>query len=222
MNPGSVERAKLSLGTSSTAIYATVARILADRGRSNQNLLDVGCGTGQLHEFVKPHASKYCGADVVQYEAFPKSLEFIPVDLNATTWPVPADTYDAVVSAETIEHLENPRAFVRELVRIAKPNGLVVVTTPNNLSLLSKLTLLLKNKFNAFQDANYPAHITALVEIDLRRIFTECGLTEISVRYTNQGRLPGMARSWPSWLGFRGRRFSDNIAIAGLKATKGA
>ena len=53
---------------------------------------------------------------------------------------------------ETIEHLENPRAFVRKLVRLAKPGGWVVVTTPNQRSLLSLLTLMTKGKFSHFQD----------------------------------------------------------------------
>ena len=77
---------------------------------------------------------------------------------------------DVVAAVEVVEHLENPRAFCRELARIVKPGGWVVVTTPNQLSLLSLLTLVVKQRFSAFQDVSYPAHITALLETDLRRI----------------------------------------------------
>ena len=73
-----------------------------------------------------------------------------------------------------------------------------MVTTPNQLSLLSKLTLVLKNQFNAFQDSSYPAHLTALLEIDLRRIATECGLADVAIAYSQQGRIPGTARHYPS------------------------
>jgi hypothetical protein len=95
----------------------------------------------------------------------------------------------------------------------------VIVTTPNQLSLLSKLTLVLKNQFNAFQEAPglYPAHITALLEIDLIRIFTECGLTNIKTDFTNQGRLPFTPWHWPTRCGFQGRAFSDNVLCLGLK-----
>jgi hypothetical protein len=51
----------------------------------------------------------------------------------------------------------------------------VVITTPNQESLLSKLTLLLLNEFNAFRAGSYPAHLTALLEVDRRRIAAECG-----------------------------------------------
>jgi len=122
---------------------------------------------------------------------------------------------DIGCSVETIEHLENPRAFVRELVRLVKPNGLVIITTPNQLSLLSKLTLLIKNEFNAFQESTgcYPAHITALLEIDLMRIFQECGLTNIKIDYSNQGRIPFTSMNWHSF--FQGKAFSDNLICSG-------
>jgi hypothetical protein len=85
--------------------------------------------------------------------------------------------------------------------------------------LLSKLTLILKNQFNAFQEAPglYPAHITALLEIDLIRIFTECSLTDIKIDYTNSGRMPFTPWHWPKNLGFSGRAFSDNILCVGKK-----
>jgi hypothetical protein len=125
-----------------------------------------------------------------------------------------------VVAAETIEHLENPRAFVRELTRLARPGGWVVVTTPNQLSLLSKLTLVLKNEFNAFQSGSYPAHLTALLEADLRRIGAECGWAEATVMYTYRGRIPGTAHPWPRWLSRTfPRALSDNVLIIGRRMT---
>src|SRR5205814_8070802 len=50
---------------------------------------------------------------------------------------------DAVVSIEVVEHVEDQFAFVRELARIAKPGAPVIVTTPNVLSLPSRLRTLL-------------------------------------------------------------------------------
>ena len=90
-----------------------------------------------------------------------------------------------------------------------------MVTTPNQLSLLSKLTLLIKNEFNAFQESPgcYPAHITALLEIDLIRIFQECGLTNIKIDYSNQGRIPFTSMNWHK--SFYGRAFSDNLICIG-------
>jgi SAM-dependent methyltransferase len=213
-------RAKLSEGSSSEAIYQMVVRVL-DRESHQRNLkpniiVDVGCGRGNLYSHVKAKCDRYFGVDVFKYEDFPQSLEFKTVNLDSGKVDLPESFADVICSVETIEHLENPRAFVRELVRLVKPNGLIIVTTPNQLSLLSKLTLILKNQFNAFQEAPglYPAHITALLEIDLIRIFTECGLSDIQVAYSNQGRIPFTSRNWHTL--FHGRAFSDNLICTGL------
>ncbi len=138
---------------------------------------------------------RYEGVDVLSYDTFPKHLAFHKIDLDSGRADLPDAYADFVVAVETIEHLENPLAFMRELVRLCRPGGWVVVTTPNQLSLLSKLTLLTKNQFNAFTATNYPAHITALLEIDLKRIADECGLVEVSTVFRLRGRFPGTART---------------------------
>ncbi|MGH7670049.1 MAG: class I SAM-dependent methyltransferase, partial [Gemmatimonadaceae bacterium] len=125
---------------------------------------------------------------------------------------------NVVAAVETIEHLENPWAFVRELARLAAPGGWVVVTTPNQLSVLSKMTLVLKHAFNAFQAPSYPAHRTALLEVDLRRIVAEAGLMDAEVRYTGQGRAPFTGGHYPRAFGrWAPRGCSDNVAIVAHK-----
>ena len=69
-------RARLSLGASTTAIYHMVARALDERYVSGELLLDVGCGGGQLHPFVRERFARYVGIDVVRYEDFPAEAEF--------------------------------------------------------------------------------------------------------------------------------------------------
>lgn len=161
-------RARQSLGSSGDPIYQMVATTVAQRHVAGGVLVDLGCGQGKLWSFVSDRFDRYVGVDAVRYPDLPPHTEFIALDLNTTKVPLPQDFADVVCAVEIIEHLENPRAFVRELVRLTKPGGLVIVTTPNQLSLLSKLTLIWKNQFNAFQQAPglYPAHITALLEID--------------------------------------------------------
>jgi 2-polyprenyl-3-methyl-5-hydroxy-6-metoxy-1,4-benzoquinol methylase len=211
-------RARQSQGTSDTPIYQMVVRALQQRDQGGGVLVDVGCGTGQLWRHVGEHYTRYVGVDAACYEDLPAEVEFHRVDLNADDIPLPDECADVVVSVETIEHLENPRAFMREMVRLAKPGGWIVVTTPNQLSLLSLLTLTLKQRFSAFQDVHYPAHLTALLEIDLRRIAGECGLRNVQIKYSLQGRLvltpwhyPGaMARLFP-------RALSDNLLLIGMK-----
>jgi 2-polyprenyl-3-methyl-5-hydroxy-6-metoxy-1,4-benzoquinol methylase len=208
-------RARQSLGSSGTAIYRTVAALLGERSAGG-TLADVGCGGGNLWRELGPSFSRCVGVDAVRYDGLPDDVDFIRADLDRLPLPLADGAADVVAAVEVIEHLENPRAFCRELARIARPGGWIVVTTPNQLSLLSLLTLLLKQRFSAFQDASYPAHITALLEADLRRIAAECGLEAIEVRYTGQGRVPGTSAHYPAAVSAGCPRWlSDNVVLIG-------
>jgi 2-polyprenyl-3-methyl-5-hydroxy-6-metoxy-1,4-benzoquinol methylase len=211
-------RARLSAGTSTTAVYEMVRRVLALVHRPGGTLVDVGCGAGRLWPAVQSLFDSYVGCDVVKYESYPEAYDFVKVDLDTVRVPLPGGMADVAAAVETIEHLENPRALARELTRLARPGGWVLVTTPNNLSLLGKLTLVLKNQFNAFQDGCYPAHITALVETDLRRIAGECGLTDVRTAFSCRGRVPGTTWHYPRWASrVLPRALSDNVVVLGRK-----
>lgn len=205
--------ARLSLGASHHAIYRLVASALATRNIAGRRFVDIGCGSGALRRFVRDRFEEYVGVDGVRYDDLPDEVEFHQLDLDSEA-PLSLSVAgaDVVVAVETIEHLENPRALVRQLIRLAKPGGWIVLTTPNQRSALSLLTLCVKGQFSAFQDAEYPAHITALLESDLRRIGAELGLTDAAIEYTRHGRVPGTPWHYPQILTSRmPRAMSDNL-----------
>ena len=96
----------------------------------------MGCGSGIFHRHARDLCESYVGADVIRHEGFPGGVAFRPVDLDAGRVDLPGQSADVVVCVETIEHLENPRALFLELARLTRPGGLVVVTTPNQVSWL--------------------------------------------------------------------------------------
>ena len=215
---GLERRARQSLGSSSDAIYVMVAAGLDARAVAGGRLVDVGCGGGALWRVLGHRFSSYRGIDAVRYDEFPPDAELGLTDLDRGNWPIGENDADVVVAVETIEHLENPWAFVRGLVRIARPGAWVVVTTPNQLSLLSLTTLIVKRRFSAFQDGNYPAHRTALLESDLRRVASDCGLQDVDVAYSHHGRVPLTRWHHPRFLAhWFPRALSDNLMLIGRK-----
>ena len=213
----------MSAGASAAVIHDAVLAALNERGVRARCLLDVGCGTGRLRARVRSICDRYIGADAVRHDGFPADAEFVLANLDSGRVALPDGACDVVACVETIEHVENPRALMRELVRLTAPDGWLVVTTPNQLSVLSKLVLLTKNEFVHFQERPglYPAHISALLEVDLLRMCQENGLRDLAVRYSGRGRVPFTARDWPSPLranfGAKGRAFSDNVVVLARK-----
>lgn len=210
-------RARQSQGISHEPIYRMAAQALAARGCRGV-LVDLGCGTGNLKAFA-PEFTRYIGVDAVRYEGFPAGAEFIQGDLDLLPVRLSDGTGDAVAAVETIEHLENPRALMREMARLAKPGGWVAVTTPNCLSLHSLLTLAVKKQFSDFQDASYPAHITPLLESDLLRMAGECGLTEAAILYSLHGRVSLTPWHYPRALSrLFPRALSNNVLLIARRA----
>lgn len=212
------ERAALSKGSSSDAIYRLVERAAGDRHYAS--VIDVGCGSAAISRRLRDRFDHYTGCDVVAYDGFPTEnwAAFSKIDLEHQPYAIDDASADLVLCIEVIEHVENPRALMRELVRIAKPGARIIVTTPNQLSLTSKLCLVVRDEFLAFQESAglYPAHITALVERDLRHIAAECQLENIAIHYSNSGRAPFTPRHWPKAL--KGRWFSDNVLLTAIKS----
>jgi 2-polyprenyl-3-methyl-5-hydroxy-6-metoxy-1,4-benzoquinol methylase len=210
------DRASRSLGRAHDRIHRTAARLLEARGAGG-TLLDAGCGSGDLWRLVSERFTSCTGVDAVRYPGLPGDVRFVPADLDRAL-PLEDASVDTAAAIEVIEHLENPRAFVRELVRVTRPGGWIVVTTPNQLSALSLLSLATKGAFGAFQDGDYPAHRTALLEIDLRRIAAECGLQQVAIEYTRWGRVPLTPWHYPAAIAaLAPRRLSDNVAIVGRR-----
>jgi SAM-dependent methyltransferase len=211
-------RALLSRGSSSWAIYQMVMRAMRKRNIMGGTIIDVGCGGAHFFPFIQNVFTRVIGIDVARYDGVPPEVEFHQADLGNPCTSLPDAIGDVVASLETIEHLENPRALFRELCRLARPGGWIIITTPNQLSFLSLATLICKRQFNHFQETSYPAHLTALLEIDLTRMALECGLLDVAVEYSLQGRIIGTAwhypgvvsRLWP-------RMCSDNVLLIGRK-----
>jgi 2-polyprenyl-3-methyl-5-hydroxy-6-metoxy-1,4-benzoquinol methylase len=210
-------RARQSLGASGDVIYASAASALRRRGVHGR-IIDVGCGAGRLRTFLGDVIESYAGVDAIEYEGLGSGVAFMRADLNRDPIPVPDHSADVAISIETIEHLENPRAFVRELVRIVKPGGWIVVSTPNQRSILSLAALLVKGHFSAFGTRNYPAHQTALLDTDLSRIAGDNGLCDVSIEFTHVGRIPLSSAHYPRLLSrLFPRAMSDNVLLIARK-----
>ena len=159
-------------GISNQAIYDNFVELIEELNIQG-DCLDFGAGIGNLTQLLQSRDcfNSITAADIMQRPVgIDNSIKWISWDLNESL-DIPSQQFDIIVSAEVIEHLENPRAIVREWFRLLRPNGIIIFSTPNNESWRSLIALLIQGHFVFFGDTCYPAHITALLRKDIRRIF---------------------------------------------------
>jgi len=116
---------------------------------SGMKVADVGTGRGHFSHRLGSMMSE-AGLDPADHifacDLIPDSFEYDGIQCHKTEadgrLPFDDGTFDAVISVEVIEHVEDQFAFIRELVRIAKPGGLVIITTPNTHHMGSRLRSL--------------------------------------------------------------------------------
>lgn len=95
-------------------------------------------GNGSLFFWKKEKISKVVCADVTQkmQKICNANLKKYPIDFTTkyfSSYPLPFENnqFETILSFETIEHLPSPHIFIKELYRILKPEGYLVLTTPN-------------------------------------------------------------------------------------------
>lgn len=102
----------------------------------SKDVLDIACGTGYGLAFLKTAARSVTGVDV-DPEAAREALsecdtQKVRVLLgDGTNLPFTDESFDVVTSFETLEHLHARTAFLSELKRILKPQGKLILSTPN-------------------------------------------------------------------------------------------
>jgi 2-polyprenyl-3-methyl-5-hydroxy-6-metoxy-1,4-benzoquinol methylase len=203
-------------GSSEDSIYQSVLEKIREYNLLNNkiSLLDIGCGKGSFLKQVNEKAlnKSLTGTDLYDYSSeLGFNVSWIKQDLNKE----PSQTfakYDLITAIEVIEHLENPRKFVRDFTRLLSDDGHILITTPNLDSYTSLISFALRGYHSAFGPKSYPAHITAVSSRDLLLIIKEQENLEIIEQYfIPNGRIPGTSFKWNTLFPFlSGKRFSDN------------
>jgi len=158
--------------------------------------LDVGAGDGTLTRRLLAAGHDVCALDRVIDEKLAATGRARAADLNQPL-PFPDESFDIAVCLEVIEHLENPWFLVRELHRVVRPGGAVVISTPNLDSIFVRGYFLMTGRLYNFLDAAYEdiGHITPVYLWNLRRMIERLFALE-AVTY-NFDMLPKLGTTLP-------------------------
>jgi SAM-dependent methyltransferase len=161
---------------------------------ADAKILDAPCGAGELSIDLAREGWEVSGGDIVD-ELGDEARHvlggrFRVADLNGAL-PWPDATFDLIVSIEGIEHLENAFSFVRELHRVCRPGGMLVLTTPNILSLRSRVRFVGSGFYGRDprplnESARHPLHHVGLRGFhDWRYVLQTSGFRLIAVEHTH-------------------------------------
>lgn len=103
---------------------------------SGKTILDMPAGNGWVSEELAKHGAHITPADINE-----EKPEYAQVDMEKPL-PFNDQQFDAIVCAEGIEHILNPAELFKELARVVKPGGIIIITTPNVQSFFSRYQLL--------------------------------------------------------------------------------
>lgn len=108
-----------------------VAYRFAEARLGTGRLLDLGCGTGYGSAELAAHPARVIGMDRVApaAEARRSTACFVRGELGGL--PFASASFDLVVSFQVIEHLLDPSDYLREIRRVLRPSGTLLLTTPN-------------------------------------------------------------------------------------------
>jgi SAM-dependent methyltransferase len=149
-------------------------------------VLDIATGTGA---FAKRLADRFPGWNLeindFEDQALVTGINKRKVDLNSSFGnSFDGDGYDLVVAIEIIEHLENPWHFLRELRKLLRHGGALVLSTPNVDSTLDRLIYVIDGHAHYFGARGYTnsgGHITQVPDWLFRRIAGSSGYTRVEL-----------------------------------------
>ena len=115
-------------------------------------VLDIGCGKGQLLEKIHPMITYGVGLDRDIIDLKVANLKFIRFKMSGSI-PFPDNSFDIATLMAFVEHLEDSQALLREVNRVVKKGGLVILTTPHRkgkwlLELLAKIRLVSRKEID--------------------------------------------------------------------------
>lgn len=147
--------------------------IEASLGGQPGHLLDVGCATGSFLNLARDRGWQVSGVELSDW-AVQSAIKMYSLNVIQGSLPdarLNSATYDAVTLWDCIEHLANPEAVLREVRRLLKPEGLLMLSTG---ALPHKDPSLISKWYYP------PWHLYYFSEETMHKLLRKCGFEVVS------------------------------------------
>ncbi len=153
----------------------------------NKHILDIGCGLGTYIKRFLDYSPHVYGLDVDEERLKIGAMNLTNLALGKSeTLPFKDNTFDITFMNEVLEHVEDDVETVKEVLRVTRPGGHVVIYVPNRLYLFETHGFYLGKRYifkllpfiNWFPDIirnKFVPHARAYLWRDLRKLFRGTG-----------------------------------------------
>lgn len=151
------------------------------KNKRNLKILDIGCNDGSISKLMQDLGNKIYGIDIVPIlvkEARSKGIEAKVGDAEDGL-PFSKNSFDIVYAGEVIEHIYDTEFFLREIRRVLKDDGVLIITTPNIASLPNRIRLFFglypKGVAEALSRDGLGGHIRVFTKAVLKKLLESNG-----------------------------------------------
>ena len=192
-------------------------KIIANLIKENSRVLDVGCGDGELMDFIFKNITKDVrGIEISKLnvqKCISKGLTVIEGDAESDLYQFPDSSFDYVILGQTLQAFLNPEKVLDELLRVGKR---AVVTIPNFGHWKVRLNLLLKGTMPVTESLPHKWYNTPNLHMcTIKDFFNFCDnkkINSIKSLALNQQKLLNISRS-----NLNKRNFFSEIGIFLIK-----
>jgi len=139
--------------------------------------LDIGCGDGKFLRIVRKLGMECYGVDPNTDEINEINLKIMPIELEKAEFN--DNIFDVITLNHVIEHVDNPNKILKEIKRILKPRGTIIIGTPN----FNSLCLNIFKKYWVQLDT--PRHLFLFSKKILMKYAEKNDLEIVKIRYNS-------------------------------------
>lgn len=127
--------------------YKYIQPVIQDK---DAKILEAGAGHGAFTELLHKDGFDISACDLFPELFYLKEVECLEADVTKEL-PYPSDSFDVILAIEVMEHIHDHLVFFKEAARILRKDGILLFSTPNILSLKSRIRFLFSGFFYAFK-----------------------------------------------------------------------
>lgn len=144
--------------------YEINLKMAIENTKEGDTVLDVGCGTGSMMIDLAKAGRKCCGIDplyevsllAAQKKAREENADLPLIRGFSEHMPIKAGSFDAILLLSTLQHVADQKETLKELRRIMKKTGVMLISVPMS-----------KNIFSLFKRGGKPEHFTRGYDVNL-------------------------------------------------------